>query len=686
MGSKINTHFTKASVGTGLVIPQVETTADLTDFQIWKDSSDDLFWYDGTSSVKLNSTGGGGGGGTLDEAYENGQSITVDSGPMALVDASTGASDTFTIVKSGTGSGDLVSLSADAAMTGNAIAIDMNLGITAVGIFIDNGGTARTGSDISVTDDSTGTHSVISIASSGSGASTGFDWTDSFNGNDASFGVKLTLDNGDGIDATAIQIVRGTGTRTAPAIDINETSTGSADVIDIDVSGVYTGDILSIVTSAAATGNMIFVNLDSGVAATALHIEGSGVRTQPFVEVSSDATGSSNMVTFAPSGATWSGHVIQALMTAATTGDVINIDMDAAVGGKAIVVDSGGGTRTVALVDITHDGDGNADCFNFTHTNTGSGHMMDINVSGVGSGNVIDIVYSAASTGDAIRVNMGSNLAGNALQIDASGTRTAPLIYIANTGTDAGTDDHVLFIDQSGLLDSNLVQLTFGTAASTGNALAIAMDTNVAGMAISVVSAGTGVSGEGVGLDMVHTGNLTAGADLVRLDSTGNISSTSNVLSIVQRTGAGTTGAYAVHISATGTNVEALKVDDGNVVFDELLTVTGLVTLTAGIDAKVILAGIEDIAAGNPGVLDLTKTVHTVGADAGGDTFTLANGTAGQIMYIICEDATGTSTITPATFGGGTSVTFNAVGDSVALMYTAGTGWNIVGGNSYTVI
>lgn len=98
-------------------------------------------------------------------------------------------------------------------------------------------------------------------------------------------------------------------------------------------------------------------------------------------------------------------------------------------------------------------------------------------------------------------------------------------------------------------------------------------------------------------------------------------------------------------------------------------------------------SGIQDIPAGGTStVLVLTNSVFTVGADAGGDIGTLANGTAGQIAYIICEDATGTFTITPATFNGGTSVTFNALGDSVVLMYNTGLGWSIVGGNSYAII
>lgn len=94
----------------------------------------------------------------------------------------------------------------------------------------------------------------------------------------------------------------------------------------------------------------------------------------------------------------------------------------------------------------------------------------------------------------------------------------------------------------------------------------------------------------------------------------------------------------------------------------------------------------ETIAAGGTSTaLSLTKTVHYIDADAGGDTFTLAAGTTGQTMYILMKSSTGTATITPSALAGGTSVTFNAIGDSVVLQYMDSK-WFIVGGNSYTIV
>lgn len=98
-------------------------------------------------------------------------------------------------------------------------------------------------------------------------------------------------------------------------------------------------------------------------------------------------------------------------------------------------------------------------------------------------------------------------------------------------------------------------------------------------------------------------------------------------------------------------------------------------------------AGIQDIPAGGTSTaMDENIAVLTVGADAGGDIVTIGRGTPGQVVYIICADATGTTTITPITFNGGTSITFDALGDSVTLMWAANIGWSIIGGNSYAIV
>ena len=106
------------------------------------------------------------------------------------------------------------------------------------------------------------------------------------------------------------------------------------------------------------------------------------------------------------------------------------------------------------------------------------------------------------------------------------------------------------------------------------------------------------------------------------------------------------------------------------------------------IDEKDIFTSsqIETIAGGGTTTeLDLTKKIHSIDADAGGDIFTLPDGFLGQVTTITCLSATGVATITPANLSGGTSVTLNAAGETVVLQFVD-TEWYIIGGNAYTVI
>jgi len=933
------------------------TPTSTNDMLLYRRSSGLRFW-DGTTEYNL-LTSVSGSVGDLNGVYENGSTITVDEGAIVLNDGQATA-NTLTATKTGTGSGHIFSLKfEDAANTAaRAIYIDMDDGIAAEGIEIDSGGTARTGSDLIFTDDSTGAHSIIDINSSGSGASIGLDFTGTFSGSPGGSAISITLGNGNNLNTTGFLFTGGTGVRTAPVIDIDDAGTGSAAMIDIDLSGAYTGDIFQFATSGIATGNVFFVNLDTAVAMTALHIEGSGARTQPMIELQSDSTGTLSMVEVILTGAI-SGHVLEVSMDTTSTGDVFNVDMNAAVGGRFLFLDAGAGARTANLIAVTYDSTGNLDLCEIADNNTGSGQLFDINVGGAGSGNVIDITYGAvadtgdaiaidlgatatgaqaivltsgvmtrttnlveiaengaasgntidvgigavtytgnvldinlgatatggqavviasgamnrtvalleigdagtssgilldinitgavtgnivdivtsaaatgnvinidldaglaatavrvdsgaglrtqpvvefimegtgtgaggtlididvnesgatsnplididfatgvyagnvfevglasactgnvihidmnagvaataihldagavtrtqplmettfdgagttiggtlwdinvtntgaaasplfdidvtavytgniidivfgnasASTGDALHIDMGTNLAGNAIQIDAAGTRSEPLINIVNTGADGGTNDHVILISQTGVLNSDVINITYSSGASDGNALFIGMGTNVAGSAIQMTTAGTGVSGEGCALDITHTGALVAGADLVNITSNGNHSSTSNLFSI-EATGASTAGRWALYINSTDSGMEGLKVDAGAVVFDETLLVTGVATFTAKpvlpiltelnttIDTRSTAAAINATATATAAEVATGRITST---SAAATTITLPTGTllggelsasAGDVFDLVIDNSAGASTVTIA--------------------------------------
>ena len=96
------------------------------------------------------------------------------------------------------------------------------------------------------------------------------------------------------------------------------------------------------------------------------------------------------------------------------------------------------------------------------------------------------------------------------------------------------------------------------------------------------------------------------------------------------------------------------------------LEVGGNIKATGG-----YIGGVQAIS--GPGAIDVT-TLHTEITTTGTDAFTLANGVAGQVKIISMAVDGGDATVTPTTLATGTTITFDAVGDNVTLIYGAN-GW-----------
>jgi hypothetical protein len=86
-------------------------------------------------------------------------------------------------------------------------------------------------------------------------------------------------------------------------------------------------------------------------------------------------------------------------------------------------------------------------------------------------------------------------------------------------------------------------------------------------------------------------------------------------------------------------------------------------------------------ALSGPGAVNITSLATAFTSTATGNALTLADGAQGQIKTVIyvAEAAGGdTGVLTPANLGSATTITFNAVGDSVTLQF-AGTDWWVIG-------
>lgn len=117
-------------------------------------------------------------------------------------------------------------------------------------------------------------------------------------------------------------------------------------------------------------------------------------------------------------------------------------------------------------------------------------------------------------------------------------------------------------------------------------------------------------------------------------------------------------------------------------VLGDTLSVTGVLTATGGIQAAsgalqpVVLAAAQQSLVAGGGAVSIT-TFYTAGAsDAGGDAWTLANGTyLGQLKKIqLITDGGGDAVLTPTSLSGGTTITFADAGDFALLIWN-GTAW-----------
>jgi len=667
------------------------------------------------------------GGGTptgrgLDEAYDINPNVTVDSGPSTWTDSSAGALNTFAFVKDGAGSGNVLDFSIDAALTGTAIALDMNLGIAAGGIAIDCGAGARTGTDVYVNDDSTGLHVCFDVASSGSGESYGYRFTGSYTGSPGGAAFKMDLNNDDNLDSAGLWIIRGVGLRTVPAIDIDDASTGNAPLIDLDLTGIFTSNVIDFATTAANTGNIFYANLDNAVAMTAISLAGSGVRTQPFVELITDATGAADLIDISVDGA--------------VTGDAIDIDLNLGLACRAMYIDAGNGTRTANLIDILHDGDGNVDVFGITSTNTGSGsifdidcsgatntgavfnvdmnaavaspfmlldygagtrtadmcevtydgdgtypfwdidisntgvgagtHYWDIDVSDVFTGSILDVVYSAAATGDCINLTMTSAVAAAALAINVAGVRTDDVIKIDSTDTGAA---HCFDINYSSTHSGNILDITYSGVA-TGNAIDLNMGTNLAGVAIDL-----NLTGARTGAGVLFTDDSTGNAPAIDMNFDGI--RTGNAIDITYATAAATENALDINM---GTNVAGMAISvasaaTGTSGEGACFDVEHTGNLGAGADAVTIHSTGSISSTSNLVAIEQDTGACTAGANA---LYVSATGTNCEGIYV----AAGTTTLVEGIAGtfirAGVTATAGpgaiAVTGSVHAVTTTGTG------------
>jgi len=205
---------------------------------------------------------------------------------------------------------------------------------------------------------------------------------------------------------------------------------------------------------------------------------------------------------------------------------------------------------------------------------------------------------------------------------DAAG---AAILQVAGIGASGNAD--AMTITNTGTGDN--LQVTVGSA--TGVGLNVVAATNQTTSAVKVDGA-TGSFLGAANVGMVHLTNDGALADvassLLYIANSGvptNDSRGSSLRIVDTGNAAAGTAGYAAYISATDATVEALMIDDGNVLIDEDLDVGGVIT-TDGINASVVLvtdAATYAVLAANTGM------VHVIPDASQGITISLPAEAAG---------------------------------------------------------
>ena len=99
---------------------------------------------------------------------------------------------------------------------------------------------------------------------------------------------------------------------------------------------------------------------------------------------------------------------------------------------------------------------------------------------------------------------------------------------------------------------------------------------------------------------------------------------------------------------------------------------TGAITSNASY-GKAIRGGVQSLS--GAGAVDLDNLITEL-TTTGADALTLADGTtSGQIKIINMIVDGGDGTLTPTTFANGTTITFDAVGESATLVWNSTVGW-----------
>ena len=452
---------------------------------LYVNSSDDLIFDDGSTTLNLSTVASG--GATLDSAYDAGRTITVDLGPVTLTVSA--AVDGLFINKTNTGAGEPLEL-ANAGTADDILITNTRAG--ASGTIIDSYHQSASPADNDVifeleanADDDAATKTEY-----GQLTFRALDVTDTTE--DADFRIALMVA---GTARTCLTIAGPTTTIGDGASNATLTTSGALDLILSTNAGTNSGTI------------RIFDGVNGNIE---IETDGIGDLTLPATGIVQGGT-TATRCTFAVGGTTGDGFLIAT--STITSGDVLAIDHTAsatlsggnllnllvdsssvfAVGETGAITMSGSeGTTVLAITAgdiVVSDGslaitdDDNANSFAVTNNTATTASVIEIAGSGVftgtGTSSFMEVSPSGLTTGTGIALTAVGLTSGNGMVITTNGQTSGISLTLTSTGTITGAGSMLSMIADSATTSTGLLRLT-ADALTTGYAVAVSSDSNEA--------------------------------------------------------------------------------------------------------------------------------------------------------------------------------------------------------------
>jgi len=401
----------------------------------------------------------------------------------------------------------------------------------------------------------------------------------------------------------------------------------------LNFKGIKSGDT-GLLTVATASDNIVLTVLEAGIDLSQCNNSTSAFLST--VNLASNVTGALGVT----NGGTGLTSIAKGAMLYASATNTIAATSPLATNGQLLIGNATNGYPSVATLTAGT---------NMTVTN------------GAGTITLASTFSSAAGDIDMNTYN---------INLDAAAGQS----WLSGDGTDEGVtvdaNGRVIIQDGTHATDASTAQLSLQGASS--NAIEIGNDAVYKAYTIGVKTAASG-SGAGLtiqgstgasnnnGGTMSITGGTGAGngngGSMTVFGGPGGSSGAGGSLSLTTYSGS---GAGSPLPGVTVTNAQNVQIPNGYLQFSETpQTLTG------------------------PGAVDVTSAITWI-VTTGADALTLADGVEGQTKYIVMKTDGGNGTLTPSNFAQGTTITFDAVGDSVSLLFT-NAGWHVMGGHGYAI-